>query len=162
VCLGDTHGTPRELCREPLLMLQDLGATFGPTKVDYEAWTAMPLWEDEAACLVSMRSMPYNGILFPPTRISEAGRALLADRLDAAFSRSDSRAVHRRQVPRSGDGRRARRGCHALGPDVSGQRSSRSPDAVASNTRYFRSVAAGRRVGAALQRAGIDGHPRPG
>ncbi|MGE5836076.1 MAG: hypothetical protein ACM4AI_16465 [Acidobacteriota bacterium] len=81
VCLGDTDDTPQELCREPLLILQDLGATFGPTKVDYEAWTAMPIWEDEAACLVSMRSMPYKGILFPPTRISEAGRALLADKL---------------------------------------------------------------------------------
>jgi hypothetical protein len=82
VCLGDTAETAPELsCRDPLLMLQDLGATFGPTKVNYEAWTAMPIWEDETACLVSMRSMPYKGILFPPTRISEAGRALLADKL---------------------------------------------------------------------------------
>ena len=81
-CPGDTdETTPERSCHDPLLMLQDLGATFGPTKVNYEAWTAMPIWEDEAACLVSMRSMPYEGILFPPTRVSEAGRALLADKL---------------------------------------------------------------------------------
>jgi hypothetical protein len=81
-CLGDTEETPREsACRQPLLMLQDLGATFGPTKVNYEEWTARPIWEDERTCLVSMQSMPYEGILFPPTVISEAGRALLADRL---------------------------------------------------------------------------------
>ena len=81
-CPGDTEATPEESsCRHPLLVLQDLGATFGPTKVDYEAWTARSIWEDERSCLVSMRSMPYEGILFAPTVISEAGRALLADRL---------------------------------------------------------------------------------
>jgi hypothetical protein len=81
-CPGDTDATPEEsACRQPLLMLQDLGATFGPTKVDYEAWTALPIWEDERSCLVSMKTLPYEGILFPPTVISEAGRALLADRL---------------------------------------------------------------------------------
>ena len=82
VCLGDTEATADEAsCRSPMLMLQDLGATFGPTKVDYEAWTAHPIWADERTCLVSMQSMPYQGILFPPTVISEAGRARLADRL---------------------------------------------------------------------------------
>jgi hypothetical protein len=81
-CMGDTETTPDDAsCRYPLLMLQDLGATFGPTKVNYEAWTAHPIWADERTCLVSMRSMPYEGILFPPTVISEAGRALLAERL---------------------------------------------------------------------------------
>jgi hypothetical protein len=82
VCLGDTETTREEAsCRSPLLMLQDLGSTFGPTKVNYEEWTARPIWEDERTCLVTMQSMPYQGILFPPTVISEAGRALVADRL---------------------------------------------------------------------------------
>ena len=82
VCLGDTETTLEEAsCRSPLLMLQDLGATFGPTKVNYGAWTALPIWADERECLVNMQSMPYQGILFPPTVISEAGRALLAERL---------------------------------------------------------------------------------
>jgi hypothetical protein len=49
--------------------------------VNYDAWTARPIWQDERACLVHMQSMPYEGVLFPPTVISEAGRALLADRL---------------------------------------------------------------------------------
>ncbi|HYN07667.1 MAG TPA: hypothetical protein VES67_09775 [Vicinamibacterales bacterium] len=82
VCLAETDAMAEEsTCRHPLLMLQDLGATFGPTKVNYEAWTARPIWEDERTCLVHMKSMPYAGILFPPAVISEAGRALLADRL---------------------------------------------------------------------------------
>jgi hypothetical protein len=68
-------------CPHPLIMLQDLGATFGPAKINHEAWTARPIWEDERTCLVHMKSMPYAGILFPPTVISEAGRELLADRL---------------------------------------------------------------------------------
>ncbi|HEY7474542.1 MAG TPA: hypothetical protein VH679_05985 [Vicinamibacterales bacterium] len=82
MCLGEPDAPAGDsTCRRPLLMLQDLGATFGPTKVNYEAWTARPIWEDERTCLVHMKSMPYEGILFPPTVISEAGRALIADRL---------------------------------------------------------------------------------
>ncbi len=81
-CLGDTEETPPEsACRHPMLVLQDLGATFGPTKVNYEEWTARPIFEDERKCLISMKSMPYEGILFAPTVISEGGRALIADKL---------------------------------------------------------------------------------
>jgi hypothetical protein len=86
LCLGETSATDdgsSELpaCRQPMLMLQDVGATFGPTKVDYAAWAATPIWADASSCLVDMKSMPYRGALFPPTRISEAGRAKLASRL---------------------------------------------------------------------------------
>ena len=82
VCLGEAE-TPADdaSCANPLLMLQDLGATFGPTKVNFDEWVARPIWADERQCLISMQSMPYEGILFAPTVISEAGRARLSDRL---------------------------------------------------------------------------------
>jgi hypothetical protein len=82
VCLGEAQTSADDpSCARPLLMLQDLGATFGPTKVDYEEWTARAVWADDRQCLVSMQSLPYEGILFAPTVISEAGRARLSDRL---------------------------------------------------------------------------------
>jgi hypothetical protein len=82
VCLDDADAPDDQLsCRHPLLMLQDLGATFGPRRVNYSEWTALPIWEDERTCLVNMKSSPYEGNLFPPTLISEAGRALIAGRL---------------------------------------------------------------------------------
>ena len=82
VCLGEAETPADEAsCANPLLMLQDLGATFGPTKVNFEEWVARPIWADERQCLISMQSMPYEGILFAPTVISEAGRARLSDRL---------------------------------------------------------------------------------
>jgi hypothetical protein len=70
-----------EACKTPLLILQDMGATFGPTKVNYDAWSALPIWKDAAGCVVSMETLPYEGVLFPPVQISEGGRALLAARL---------------------------------------------------------------------------------
>ncbi|HET9372192.1 MAG TPA: hypothetical protein VFO19_18150, partial [Vicinamibacterales bacterium] len=80
LCLGEDDDA-RERCATPLLMLQDLGATFGPTKVNYERWAALPIWTDAATCTVSMATLPYGGVLFPPTAISEAGRRLIGDKL---------------------------------------------------------------------------------
>jgi hypothetical protein len=68
-------------CETPLLMLQDLGATFGPTKVNYEKWSATPVWSSVEECTVSMERMPYDGATFTPARITEAGRRLLAGKL---------------------------------------------------------------------------------
>ena len=83
VCAGDDADghSPHDPCAAPLLMLQDLGATFGPTKVSFERWSASAIWKDAPGCMVSMEEMPYEGVLFPPTAISEGGRALLAERL---------------------------------------------------------------------------------
>lgn len=72
---------PRAPCRRPLLILQDVGATFGPTKVEYEEWALTPIWADGARCVVSMLDMPYHGGHFTPVQISEGGRALLGGRL---------------------------------------------------------------------------------
>jgi hypothetical protein len=62
-------------------MIQDLGATFGPEKLDLQRWVRSPIWVDPNTCSVSMRSMPDGGSTFPDVRISEEGRQFLADRL---------------------------------------------------------------------------------
>jgi hypothetical protein len=78
---GEGGGDPRAPCRSPLLMVQDVGATFGPTKVRHEKWAATPIWADPAGCVVSLENLPYKGGHFRPIQISEDGRVLLAGRL---------------------------------------------------------------------------------
>jgi hypothetical protein len=82
VCLSTPwpQGTP---CREPFLLLQDVGSTFGPLRLDLEAWERSIIWADRATCTVSMRHMPYGGATFRPIRISEDGRQFLIKRLGA-------------------------------------------------------------------------------
>jgi len=64
-------------CDRPLAIVQDLGATFGPTKVDLNNWRKYPVWTDPSACAVSMKSLPHGGATFVDWRISEEGRTLL-------------------------------------------------------------------------------------
>ena len=66
------------LCAEPVALIQDLGSTFGPGRVDLDAWTKAPIWADRARCAVSMKMLPYGGGTFPDVSISESGRQLLA------------------------------------------------------------------------------------
>jgi hypothetical protein len=87
VCLD---GAPP--CLSPLLMIQDLGASFGPSKVNLERWRTLPVWADARTCAVSMHNLPFRGATFPDTRISEEGRALLAREL-ARLSDDDLRAL---------------------------------------------------------------------
>ena len=77
VCLADEwpKGTA---CTEPFLLLQDVGATFGPAKLDLAAWEGTPMWVDRATCSVSMQSLPFGGATFNQTRISEEGRRFAA------------------------------------------------------------------------------------
>jgi hypothetical protein len=70
-------------CERPFAIIQDLGSTFGPGRVDLEAWAAAPIWIDRARCIVSMKTLPYHGGTFPDTRISERGRQLIARQLAA-------------------------------------------------------------------------------
>lgn len=83
ICLGDTGDDSARPCASPVLMLQDLGATFGPKKVDYLGWKHAPIWRDAQGCTVSMTNLPYRGATFQDVEISEAGRALVAERLGA-------------------------------------------------------------------------------
>src|SRR5438105_6584711 len=48
-------------CAAALLMVQDLGATFGPLKIDLHNWRRVQMWDDGAACRVSMKALPFNG-----------------------------------------------------------------------------------------------------
>jgi hypothetical protein len=69
-------------CPEPFLMLHDVGSTFGPNRVDLEAWKSSKIWEDRQACKLSMEELPYGGGTFGPTRVSERGRRFLARMLE--------------------------------------------------------------------------------
>ena len=104
VCLDDPAGRPREMdlsrrsaqreadlsrrsaqreggCAHPLAMIQDLGASFGPPKVNLARWRDLPVWYDRVTCMLSMRALPFEGATFEDLRISEEGRALAATRL---------------------------------------------------------------------------------
>jgi hypothetical protein len=81
VCL-DTPA-PQGDCGRPLAMIQDLGASFGPPKVNLARWRDLPVWYDRTSCMLSMRALPFEGATFEDVRISEAGRARAASRLAA-------------------------------------------------------------------------------
>lgn len=78
VCLPPNE---TESCARPLLMLQDVGATFGPRKVDLDGWRRTSVWTDADRCVVSMKGLPHGGATFVDVQISEAGRRVLAERL---------------------------------------------------------------------------------
>jgi hypothetical protein len=77
VCLDDGDAG----CGSPFAFLQDVGATFGPSKVDLRGWKGARIWKDEAACTVSMETLPYRGGTFQEKQISEGGRRLLGQLL---------------------------------------------------------------------------------
>lgn len=70
-------------CPEPFALIQDLGATFGPNKVNIDGWQSTPIWTDLRQCTLSMRRFPYQGSTFPDVQITEGGRALIARQLGA-------------------------------------------------------------------------------
>ena len=69
-------------CAQPFAIMQDLGATFGPLKVDLRNWARGRIWKDAKTCTVSMEHMPWGGGTFPERRISDAGRTLLLGLLE--------------------------------------------------------------------------------
>jgi len=87
VCSQLASGSPNDIdserCGQPIAYVQDLGASFGPNKIDLDGWQRAPIWTDAASCRVSMRTSPYGGGTFRDVAISEAGRRLLAERLSA-------------------------------------------------------------------------------
>jgi hypothetical protein len=85
----DTAG--REICRRPILYVDDLGSVFGKGgfvtshdgRVDFEGWESRPVWSDRESCkarLASIGGILRTSTLRNPT-ISEEGRALLAKQL---------------------------------------------------------------------------------
>jgi hypothetical protein len=97
VCLDGQPPAPNAHCARPLALIQDLGATFGPSKVNLARWHAMPVWRDRRSCTVSMAALPFRGASFPDVQISEAGRAALASRL-AAISDTDVERLFRQAL----------------------------------------------------------------
>jgi hypothetical protein len=81
VCLpgGDR---PDGTCSKPFALIQDVGATFGPAKLDLVNWKNTPVWADAARCRLSMESLPFEGGTFPEQPISEGGRLMLLGLLD--------------------------------------------------------------------------------
>ena len=79
-------------CAEPLAMIQDVGATFGPLKVNLAQWHGLPVWRDRRTCAVSMKHLPFAGATFPDATISEAGRQQLARDL-MAVADAELRAI---------------------------------------------------------------------
>ena len=64
-------------CSRPFAILQDLGASFGPLKLDLPNWRSFGVWTDPRACRVSMERLPWGGATFPAQTISEEGRRFL-------------------------------------------------------------------------------------
>jgi hypothetical protein len=74
-------------CRRPVLMVSDLGLTFGhaglmsknKNSVRLEAWKQVPVWKDGGRCVAELKGS-ITGSFSNPT-IHEAGRKFLADLL---------------------------------------------------------------------------------
>lgn len=88
VCASKAKWPDPETCTEPLLMISDVGLTFGEATrsnandrsgVNFEAWKNTPIWKDEAGCVGNLPKS-FTGTLSEPA-ISEAGRQFLADLL---------------------------------------------------------------------------------
>lgn len=79
------------VCVAPIALVGDLGATFGPLKLDLQNWRHTALWADARSCVVSMKTLPYDGGTFSDHQISEKGRQMalrLLRRLSTAQIRS--------------------------------------------------------------------------
>lgn len=71
-------------CRSPILMISDLGLTFGHAgllnkntdSVSLVTWMQVPVWKDPARCVAGLKAS-FTGTFSHP-KISEAGRAFLA------------------------------------------------------------------------------------
>lgn len=81
ICPAGAEGTNGS-CTAPIAIMQDLGATFGPTKVDIHNWRQGRIWKDGASCLASMEHLPWGGGTFPEVQISEGGRQHLLGLLE--------------------------------------------------------------------------------
>ena len=80
VCLSDLGAAAAE-CPRPFAFVQDVGSTFGPNKIDFERWSARPVFADPASCALDMKDMPFEGATFARVVVGEEGRRFLADRL---------------------------------------------------------------------------------
>ena len=91
VCPDDAvvhAGDSGQRCRRPLMMIHDLGSTFGgPTwiaseKMHVESWEREPVWDEPGQCVANLSDEPsaFHGLEYP--HIGEQGRLFLARLLD--------------------------------------------------------------------------------
>jgi hypothetical protein len=78
---------PNGECAHPLAVIQDLGAVFGPNRVDLTNWRNFKVWKDPASCTVSMKGLPFDGATFVDWHISDAGRLHLLGLLEQLSDR---------------------------------------------------------------------------
>ena len=88
LCGDDRMARDREgnsTCERPMLVVKDLGSTFGGAKkfnydkMKLDSWADVPIWKDPATCQGDLTRSLIGNLEHP--RISEAGRRFLADRL---------------------------------------------------------------------------------
>lgn len=88
VCLAggvERNAAGNETCTRPFLLVVDLGATFAradirnDNKFEFHHWSTVPVWLDPERCIAKLKRS-LTGTFSNP-RISEAGRAFLAERL---------------------------------------------------------------------------------
>ena len=79
-------GEGNATCQRPLLMVKDLGSSFGGAKkmgfdkMKLESWKSVPIWKDQNGCRGDL-TRSIVGTLEHPV-ISEPGRSFLLERLD--------------------------------------------------------------------------------
>jgi hypothetical protein len=88
MCLPGFEDAARGTCGRPLMMINDLGVTFGKPNLangnpkgslNFENWKSSRVWKDPDECVANLKKS-FTGSLNNP-RISEAGRKFLADLL---------------------------------------------------------------------------------
>ena len=88
VCQSKAKWPQPGTCTDPLLMISDVGLTFGratrnnanePSGVNLDAWMQTPVWKNDSGCVANLPKS-FTGTLDDPV-ISEAGRRFLSDLL---------------------------------------------------------------------------------
>jgi len=95
LCLGVDEIAPGADCRRPLMLVQDVGVTFGrantfnenPTgSVNLAGWSTTPVWKTATGACVGNLPKSFTGTLDDPV-ISERGRQFLAGLLQQLSDR---------------------------------------------------------------------------
>ncbi len=103
VCESKATWPRADTCAAPLLMISDVGLTFGRVTrsnandvsgVNLEAWRETPVWKTESECIGNLPKS-FTGTIEDPV-ISEAGRRFLAESAHAAVGSATARSVCRR------------------------------------------------------------------
>jgi hypothetical protein len=88
VCASETDEEDGGECREPWMIIQDLGVTFGRANlfnrggtgsVNFEEWSETPVWTNAPSCIANL-APSQSGTMENP-HISDAGRKFLGDLL---------------------------------------------------------------------------------